>query len=119
MTAGRVSLAPVPTLDELAADPTKAAALPPQARQTLALRAVAALAALAVAPAPAIPSPEAPDQERLLDVGEAARRLGVSRDWLYRRASRLPFTVRLGRAVRVSEAGLARYIRQRQGRGAP
>ncbi len=116
MTAARASLAPVPALDELAADPTKAAALPPEARQALLLRAVVALAALAVAPSPAIPLPESSDQERLLDVGEAARRLGVSRDWLYRRANRLPFTVRLGRAVRVSEAGLARYIRQRQGR---
>ena len=110
-----MSPAPIPTLDELAADPTKAATLPPGARQALVLRAAAALAALAVAPPPATPASEAPDRERLLDVAEAADRLGVSRDWLYRRAGRLPFTVRLGRAVRVSDAGLARAIRQRQG----
>jgi hypothetical protein len=118
VTAARVGLEAVPTLDELAADPTKAGALPPEARQTLVLRALAALAALAVAPSPAILPYEVPDHERLLDVDEAARRLGVSPDWLYRRAGKVPFTVRLGRTLRFSAQGLVRYIRQRQGRGA-
>jgi predicted DNA-binding transcriptional regulator AlpA len=56
------------------------------------------------------------DEDRLLDAGEAAQRLGTSPDWLYRRAARLPFTVRLGRALRFSAQGIDRYIRQRQGR---
>lgn len=116
MSGSRASLAPVPSLDELAADPTKAAALPAEARQALTLRAVAALAALAVAPAPVSPDPDTADGDRLLDVDEAARRLGVSPDWLYRRVAKLPFVVRLGRAVRCSAAGLDRYIRQRAGR---
>ncbi len=55
-------------------------------------------------------------EDRLLTVEEAAKKLGLSTDWLYRRARKLPFTVRLGRRLRFSERGLDRYIRQRQGR---
>ncbi len=54
--------------------------------------------------------------ETLLDIEEAARRLATSTDWLYRHAKRLPFTVRVGRALRFSTHGIDRYIRQRQGR---
>jgi excisionase family DNA binding protein len=54
--------------------------------------------------------------EELLDVKTAAQRLGVSVDWVYRQAARLPFTVRLGRSLRFSSEGLDRYVRQRQGR---
>jgi predicted DNA-binding transcriptional regulator AlpA len=113
-----VSLATVSSLDELAADPGKAAALPPEAARALTLRCLIVLAALATAAAPSNGpcSPEAPAEDRLLDVEEAARRLAVSPDWLYRRATRLPFTVRPGRTLRFSARGLERYLRQRQGR---
>jgi len=53
---------------------------------------------------------------RLLTVEDVAQKLGVAPDWLYRRAVRLPFTVRLGRALRFSEEGLDRWIRARNGR---
>jgi excisionase family DNA binding protein len=52
--------------------------------------------------------------DRLLTVGEAARRLACSKDWLYRH--RLPFAVRNGRQLRFSADGLERYIQQRAGR---
>lgn len=49
--------------------------------------------------------------ERLLDVEEAAARLGMSADWLYRHARQLPFTRRVGRrAVKFDPAGLARWV---------
>ncbi len=54
--------------------------------------------------------------DELLDVEEAARRLSLSCDHLYRHAKELPFTVRIGRRLRFSAKGLERYIRQRQGR---
>lgn len=54
--------------------------------------------------------------EPLLDVRHAARRLGVSTTWVYRRVNRLPFVIRLERQVRVSAAGLERYLRAQQGR---
>jgi predicted DNA-binding transcriptional regulator AlpA len=53
----------------------------------------------------------------LLDVEEAAERLGTSADWLYRNARRLPFTVRVGsRQLRFSVEGINRWIANRQGR---
>jgi excisionase family DNA binding protein len=54
-------------------------------------------------------------QEALLTIEQAADRLGVSRDWLYRRTKRLPFVVRVGRHVRFSANGIDRYIRNRMG----
>lgn len=57
------------------------------------------------------------EEDRLLTVDEAATKLGVSKDWLYRRAKKLPFTVfQSPRMVRFSIRGIERYIRQRQGR---
>jgi excisionase family DNA binding protein len=54
--------------------------------------------------------------DRLLLVEEAAERLAVTVDWLYRHAKTLPFTVRNGRRqIRFSERGIDRYIRERQG----
>lgn len=54
-------------------------------------------------------------EDQLLTVEEVAKKLGVPRDWIYRRTRKLPFTVRLGpRHVRFSLRGLERYIRQRQ-----
>lgn len=60
----------------------------------------------------------AAEGDQLLGVEEAARRLGVSTDWLYRNAAKLPFAVRLGpRQLRFSSRGIERYIHQRQARG--
>ena len=55
-------------------------------------------------------------EDRLLDVADVAERLGTSRDWLYRHANRLPFTVRVGRQLRFSARGVENYIQRRQGR---
>ena len=56
---------------------------------------------------------EALGQEaRNLDVAEAAKRLGMSRDWLYRHASKLPFAVRIGRRVVFDSVALERWNRR-------
>lgn len=52
----------------------------------------------------------APDQ--LLSVGEAATRLHVSEDFLYRRHKRLPFTRRQGRKLLFSANGISDYLRR-------
>jgi len=57
-----------------------------------------------------------PPTDRRLSVKEAAAKLGTSKDWLYRHAGTLPFTVRIGRGVGFSEAGIERFLRQRSGR---
>ena len=69
--------------------------------------------ALARLSAPAPQQQAQPDE--LLDVAEAARRLGVSTQYLYRHHSRFPFIRRMGRALRFSAAGIEDYIRQRNG----
>lgn len=55
-----------------------------------------------------------PDEN--LSVDEAARRMGVSADWVYRHAHALPFALRIGRRLCFSAAGLEKWSRQRQGR---
>ena len=59
----------------------------------------------------------APPADRLVAVDEAAELLGMAADTLYRKASTYPFTVREGRSLRFSKAGIEKYIRARQGRG--
>lgn len=109
------------TAAELVADPTRIADVAPTAVPAL----LAQLTAVSAALAARLPvDPAGPDsekltgdspQDRLLDVRQAAGRLGVSPTWIYRRVARLPFVVRLDRGVRVSATGLERYIRARQG----
>lgn len=61
-------------------------------------------------------APRVPEEDRLLGIEEAAARLAVSTDTLYRKARDLPFTVRIGGNVRFSLRGLSRFIATRQGR---
>jgi len=57
----------------------------------------------------------APIPDRLLTIPDAAARLGVTSRWLYRRADTLPFMRRLSRrALRVSQAGLERWMERRR-----
>ena len=55
-------------------------------------------------------------EDRLLDVDEAAQKLGVQPGWLYRRTRNLPFLVRLDGQIRFSAVGIDRYIAARRGR---
>ena len=108
---------PVPTLDEIAADPQKVLDLSP----TVAGAMLARLAAIqAVLLSRALASEKdgsgTAAEDRLLTVSEAATVLSQTEDWLYRHAKQLPFTVRVGNRVRFSSAGIARWIRTRQGR---
>ena len=52
----------------------------------------------------------APVAAQLLSAGELARALKVSRKWVYRHAARLPFTRRVGRAVRFDSRGLESWL---------
>jgi len=67
--------------------------------------------ALARLTAPA-PQTQAPDT--LLDVDEAAARLGQSRSYLYRHHKRFPFTRHMGRSLRFSANGIEHFLRQRR-----
>src|SRR5438445_1059795 len=62
---------------------------------------------------PEKPSDASGQEPRNLDVAEAAKRLGMSRDWLYRHAAELPFAVRIGRRVVFDSVALERWNRRR------
>ena len=60
-----------------------------------------------------ITSPASTQQhDELLGIDAAARRLGVSKDYLYRRHSELAFARREGRRLLFSALGIDQYIRQ-------
>lgn len=83
----------------------------PDAIGALAAEQARALARL-TASATAASNEKAPDEN--LTVAEAARRLSVSKSWLYHHAETLPFTRRLGRALRFSARSLDRWNHQRR-----
>jgi hypothetical protein len=109
----------VPTLDQLAADPTRANALPAPVLQALLTRCGALHAtlvgALTVAAAQQHPRESTEEADALLDVEAAALRLATTCDWLYRHSKGLPFVVRNGRQLRFSAHGIDRYVRERVG----
>lgn len=75
-------LTSIPTLDELAADPTRAATLPVDAALSMAVRCGAVLAALQVAAArPALPAPVVQPDDSLLTAADVARELKCSVSW--------------------------------------
>jgi excisionase family DNA binding protein len=106
------------TLADLLEDPRKVGEIPPADLPPLLCHLVALQGALTarLLTAAGEGAPQHPPL-RLLTVAEAAARLGVSKDWVYRRAGKLPFTVRLGpRRLRFSPEGIHRFIHQREGK---
>jgi excisionase family DNA binding protein len=61
------------------------------------------------------PAPSQAQPDELLDIREAARRLGVSKEYLYRNHPRLNFTRRVGRRVLFSAQGIEKYIQHGHG----
>jgi predicted DNA-binding transcriptional regulator AlpA len=55
-------------------------------------------------------APPSASAEDLLDVTEAAKRLRMSRTWVYRHADAFPFTVRLDGALRFDPRGIAAWL---------
>ena len=51
-----------------------------------------------------------PQAGELLNVEEAAKRLGVSTDYLYRHAAQFSFTRRMGRKLLFLSSGVEQYI---------
>ncbi len=110
-----ITPAAVPTLDELAADPARAIGLPAPTAEALQTKCLLVLNALwGRCLAARANANVASEPDRLLDVDAAAKRLGMSKDWLYRHARQLPFRVPQGRLLRFSSHGIDRYILMRQ-----
>jgi predicted DNA-binding transcriptional regulator AlpA len=116
-----MSLNAVPKLEEISESPALASQLPADIVETLLGKCSVAQGALvgrllALRASGNGQGQAQPDGDRLLSAREAAAKLGTSADWLYRHSRNLPFTIRIGRKVLFSEAGIERYIRQRMGR---
>ena len=113
MQVGRVHAVEV-TLEDLSREPSCARRLSPETIATLLARCGAAQGALLAALVSSNSDAQAPNQEnRLLTVGEAAARLAVKPEWLYRRGKRLGLAVKLGDGtLRFSNQALERYIRE-------
>lgn len=105
-----------PALDAVLAALDEEIAKAEPARLAAILAALSARASAASARLLAAPPPQPETEARNLDIGEAAGRLGVSVEWLYRNWKSLPFAVRIGRRLLFASAGLDRYVRQRIGR---
>ncbi len=101
---------PVPTLADLAAHPERVDELTPEEARAMLAQLVTLQAPLL---ARALVASVGRDPGELLTVDVAARRIGLSEDWLYRHAAKLPFTVHVGRQVRFSARWLEAYIAAR------
>jgi hypothetical protein len=105
----------VPSLDQLARDPSAAVGLPPAALAALQAQCAAAQGAIAAAMYRIDSAPREPDAAALepwMDAEELAGRIpGYTKRWLYRHAATLPFARRLSRKRLVfSLPGAQRYL---------
>lgn len=104
--------------DLLLPDPTEipAESIAPVITRLASLQSALAARLLGMPNYPSRQDSKAEGEDELLTTADAARLLNVSEDWIYRRASRLPFTRRLSRkALRFSKAGLLRWRTARAG----
>jgi hypothetical protein len=110
--ANVIQLAPRPVLAELLTNPAKIEELSrediPQLRGELTQLDTLLLSRLMTAG-----KDQDTAEDQLLDVTEAASRLGVSEDYLYHNHKRLPFTRRVGRKLLFSANGLTRHVRSK------
>jgi len=109
----------IPTLNDLAAHPEEATNLPPHVAAHL-LAQMASIQTVLLGRLFVGMSPEArreDSEDRLLTIDEAMTMLKMSKDYLYRHADQLPFTVRPApKQLRFSKLGIQKYIRNRQGK---
>ncbi|HEY6293324.1 MAG TPA: helix-turn-helix domain-containing protein [Terriglobia bacterium] len=109
---------PVPRLEDLIANPAALSELPaeviPALRGELARLDTLLLTQLLASANGQ--EQEEPQGDHLLTIEEAATKLRSSKDWLYRHAATLPFTIRRGRSLRFSDQGIEKWIAQRAGR---
>jgi excisionase family DNA binding protein len=104
----------VPTLDEVARDPARAATIPAEQRGAmigLAAAAIAALSVPSVTPTAQAEQPGEPETDRLLTVPQAAELMGFAPSYVYEMARRgdLP-SVHRKKYVRIRRSAIDKWI---------
>jgi hypothetical protein len=98
-------------LNDLVEHPDRIPKLTPQERDELLTTTAAFLTSLARTP---MPYANRDQEDVLLTVKEAAKRLSMSVDYLYKHADEFSFTVRHSRSVRFSSRGIDAYLAAKQ-----
>jgi hypothetical protein len=66
-------------------------------------------------PEPATAAAPAAEPDQVVGIGEAARRLGMSKGWLYRNVATMPFATKPnGHNWRFSTRGIEKFLRDRR-----
>jgi hypothetical protein len=121
-----VNLYGLPSLDELRADPARVAELPARVASDLLAEVEGELVrAQRLRDSPLLRAAigdgprrrSSGDGDEILEIEEAAHRLGRSPRWLYANHRGLPFVLQDGKRCRLrfSATGIDRYIRERRG----
>jgi len=63
---------------------------------------------------PVVAAPPPAEPAKLVDIAEAAERIGMSKSWTYRNAAKLPFTRRVGSCLRFDTRGIDKFLAARQ-----
>jgi predicted DNA-binding transcriptional regulator AlpA len=66
-----------------------------------------------LAPEPAA-TPAPPEAANVVDIAEASKRIGMSKSWTYRNASKLSFARRVGNRLRFDVRGIEKFLDARQ-----
>jgi len=102
------------SLDDLVADPSRVEDLSGDECQNMLIKLVSIQPLLLGRIISDNKSGNTPQEDTLLTVEQAAKRLNCSKDWLYRNAPKLPFTKRISpHQLRFSSKGVEKYIRNR------
>lgn len=109
------TLVDLPTMDQLLADPAKAATLPPEVARTLLCGLAGVLPVLIAQSSQHAGQGNSPSTpERFLTVDQAALQFGVSDKWLYRHKRQLPHSQPSRKVLLFPEEKLRRWFAARK-----
>jgi len=104
----------VPSLNDLVLDPFRVETLSADEAREMLARLVSIQSVLLAKAFSGNESGHQPKENNLLDVEQASKRMGCSKDWLYRHSKTLPFVRRVSRRqLRFDPAGIDRYLRNK------
>ena len=104
----------IPSLDDLVLDPFKVETLSAYEAREMIARLASIQNVLLAKAFSGDENGHQPKENNLLNVEQAAKRMGCSKDWLYRHSKTLPFVRRIShRQLRFDPSGIDRYLRNK------